>query len=156
MSVLWMFAEWRSKWLNDSDSHLACLWFVCCTRHPSVVIGVSKYFLLSTVERWQCPHDAILPCMYPGSLLTLNEWRLCYCSRRRLELRYGCHEAQASESWTETWGAGHGHARDGTGRYTRVAGRERVSGKPACSELVLCEQKESIHPGVRQQSKWVT
>lgn len=44
----------------------------------------------------------------------------------------------------------------GVGRYIRVAGNKRVYGKPASSERVECEQKESIHRGVRLQSKWVT
>lgn len=35
------------------------------------------------------------------------------------------------------------------GESIRVAGNERVSGKPASSELVLCEHTESIHRGVR-------
>ena len=33
----------------------------------------------------------------------------------------------------------------GVGRYIRVAGNERVSGKPASSEQIVCEQKE-IYP----------
>ena len=67
-----------------------------------------------------------------------------------MEVRYCCFPSHTPlKAGQRPDGLGVGIPRGDMGTYTRVAGKERVSGKPASSQQVLCKQKETIHRGVR-------
>lgn len=158
MSVPCMFAEWGSKCLKDSvwlTSGLPLNVSLIFTVAPDTSTGVSKYSLLTKYgTKMTVPpgcHFTLCACKFP-----LNIERVGTLYRGVATAMDGDWSSGTAvlplrplKGRSRPEGLGMGRLTDGVGRYIRVAGNEIVSRKPASSERALCEQKESIHRGVR-------